>query len=254
MEDSANSADTALLRTDPHELLVRYQSTIRLIVKSYIRSGMFYPHELDDIVQHLNKELLEKLPRIQGQYNGMSLFRTYFSNIVRHACLDLHTKRQSEPHFLRLFGATELVDENTPEDTVLIEHDILVFRAIMGQFHSERTKLLLCLKLMYRLPITRFDVVNWWPRCPEHDIDALLSAVDAGGVALTHKDVFALLQPLVNNAEMNHTSADSIRHWVDVRITLILRLLNGSPPTSAHNRETLGILFEDYCAPFLLSR
>jgi hypothetical protein len=129
-----------------------------------------------------------------------------------------------------------------------------VFRAILEQFHSEKPKLLLCLKLMYRMPITRLDVVNWWPNCLENDINALLNYVREEEETLTHKDVFVLLQPLMNRAEMKNTSADSTRHWVDMQIQLILRLLNGSPPTSAHNRETLGILLEDYCAPFLLFR
>jgi RNA polymerase sigma factor (sigma-70 family) len=254
MEDSANSADIALLRTDPHELLVRYQPIIRLIVRSYVRTRMFLPSEFDDIVQHLNKELLEKLPRIREQYNGMSLFRTYFANIVRHACLSLHTKRRSRPSFLELERTAELMEPGSPENKLLIEHDIHVFHAIMEQFHSEKAKLLLCLKLMYRIPIARLDIMNWWPGCPERDIDAFLVAVSQeGGEAVTHKDVFSLFQPLVNGAETNHTTADSIRHWADVRITLILHLLNGNPPNSAHNRETLGILFEDYCAPFLLS-
>jgi RNA polymerase sigma factor (sigma-70 family) len=254
MEDSANSADIALLRTDPHELLVRYQPTVRLIVRSYVRTRMFLPSEFDDIVQHLNRELLEKLPRISEQYNGMSLFRTYFANIVRHACLSLHRKRQSSPSLLELDRTADLMEPGSPDNKLLIEHDIRVFRAIMEQFHSEKAKLLLCLKLMYRVPITRLDVVNWWPGCPENEISAFLIAVNQEGKALTHRNVFGLFQPLVNGAETNHITADSTRHWADVRITLILRLLNGTPPNSAHNRETLGILFEDYCAPFLLSQ
>lgn len=254
MEESANAADIALLRTDPRELLVRYQSTIRIIVKSYVRSGMFRPSDFDDIVQHLNKELLEKLPRIQKQYNGMSLFRTYFSNIVRHACLSLRTKRQSEPAFLELDRTISLLESGSAEHRLLIEHDIRVFRAILDQFYTERPKLILCLKLMYRLPLTTPDVLDWWPQCPQTEVNALLRSAGEGGALMTHKDLFALLQPLVNNAEMKHTSADSTRHWVDKQIQIILRLLNGMPPTSAHNRETLGILLEDYCAPFLLSR
>ena len=254
MEDFANSADIALLRTDPRELLVRYQPTIRIIVRSYVRSGMFHPSEFDDIVQHLNNELLEKLPRIQEQYNGTSLFRTYFSNIVRHACLSLHTKRQSQPAFLKLDRTSNLLEPGSAEHRLLIEHDTRVFRAILDQFHSERPKLLLCLKLVYRLPITSLDVLNWWPDCPETDVDTLLGSVADEGTILTHKDLFSILQPLVNRAEMKNTSADSTRHWVDTRIQTILRLLNGIPPTSAHNRETLGILLEDYCAPFLLYR
>jgi len=254
MNDLRNSVDIDLLRTDPHKLILRYQETIGIIVKAYIRSGMFRAAEFEDIVQHVNKDLLEKLPRIRRQYNGMSLFRTYLSNIIRHSCLSLNAKRQSEPVILDLERSYISPDSEVPERQLLIEHDILVLRAIIEQFHTERFKLLLCLKLFYRIPITRSDLLQWWPECPGSEIDTLVSATATEDRKLTDQEAFALFQPLVNMADKTSSSADSIRRWADQRVLRILDLLNGSPPTSAHNRETLGILMEDFFAPFLLKR
>jgi DNA-directed RNA polymerase specialized sigma24 family protein len=254
MEDQRNSLDIALLESDPHELILRYQETIGIIVKSYIRSGMFHSGEFNDIVQQINRELLEKLARIRRQYNGTSLFRTYLSNIIRHSCLDLHKKRLSEPAFLDVELSRIPLESDSIEAKLLIEHDILTFRAIIEQFHSEKFKLLLCLKLMYGIPIHRQDVLQWWPACPEKDLMALVVATDEGVKKQTYGRAFERLRPISNKAEKNSSPADSIRRWTDERILKILDLLNGSPPTSAHNRETLGILLEDFFAPFLLKR
>jgi hypothetical protein len=252
MEDFSNSIDLGLLQNDPKRLIIRYQTTIRIIVQCYVRSGMFHPSEVDDTIQQINSEILGKLTRIREQYNGSTLFRTYLSNIVRHACLSLHTKRQSEPMFLRLDSCAPPLESKQADRRLLIEHDIRVFRAILDQFHREKFKLMLCLKLIYRIPINRQDVLNWWPACPPNDLNALLRALDGKDEDMTDKQVFSILQPLVNKAETSSGSADSIRRWVDERITKILKLLNDSPPTSAHTRETLGILLDDYFTPFLL--
>jgi RNA polymerase sigma factor (sigma-70 family) len=252
MEDQRNSLDIALLESDPHELILRYQETVGIIVRSYIRSGMFHSGEFNDIVQQINKELLEKLPKIRQQYNGTSLFRTYLSNIIRHSCLDLHKKRQSEPVFLDIELSHIPVESDSIDTKLLIEHDILAFRAIIEQFYSERFKLLLCLKLMYGIPIHRQDVIQWWPACPEKDLMALVAATAGGVKKRTYGQAFELLRPISNKAEKNSSPADSLRRWTDERVLKILDLLNGSPPTSAHNRETLGILLEDFFAPFLL--
>ncbi len=254
MHDQRNDLDIALLQSDPHELILRYQETIGIIVKSYIRSGMFRATEFPDIVQQLNTELLEKIPRIRRQYNGTSLFRTYLSNIIRHSCLNLHKKRQSQPVFIDTEGPYITLESDGIVDKLLIEHDVLTLRAIIEQFHSERFKLLLCLKLMYRIPINRQDVVKWWPACPERDLTTLVAATASEAGKLTDRHVFELLRPMSNKAEMNTSSADSIRRWTDERILTILGLLNGSPPASAHTRETLGILLEDFFTPFLLNR
>jgi hypothetical protein len=98
----------------------------------------------------------------------------------------------------------------------------------------------------------RQDIVTWVPEAPQQEIDHLLKVFGGEYRRLTDGRVFSLLQPILCKLEKSSISADSLRRWMNRRIIEILDLLNGSPPTSAHSRETLGILFEDYCSPFLL--
>lgn len=102
MDDRRNATDLDLLRSDPRGLLVRHQETIGIIVHTYVRSGMFHPADAEDVIQQVNAELLEKLPRIRAQFNGSTLVRTYLSSIIRHICLNLHKKRRSAPEFLAI--------------------------------------------------------------------------------------------------------------------------------------------------------
>jgi RNA polymerase sigma factor (sigma-70 family) len=251
MEDSQNAIDLAFLRTDPQKLLLRHQETIRIIVKIFIRSGMFRASEFEDLIQHLNAHLLERMPQIRSQYNGSSLFRTYLSNIIRHECVDIRRMRRKEPSFFPLDN-TAAPPDPAPDQRLLIEHDIRVLRAILRQFGSTRPRLILCLKLYYRIPITRQDIVTWAPGAPQEEIDHLLQVFGGEYRHLTAGRVFSLFHPILCRLEKSSLSADSLRRWMDRRIIEILDLLNGSPPTSAHSRETLGILFEDQCSPFLL--
>ncbi len=254
MDDRRNSVDIDLLHSNPHALILSYQDTIRIIVKSYIGSGMFPPADLEDIVQHVNRELLERIARIRSQYNGTSLFRTYLSNIIRNSCLSLRKQRARQPSFVEIDESRLPPGPSDVDKDLLIEQDILTFRAIIEQFYSERFKLLLCLKIFYRIPIQRQDIITWWRACPENDMTVLITATRDHGKKITDIQAFELLKPLVNKAENTSSSAASIRRWTDERIRVILRLLNGSPPRSAHTRETLGILLEDMFAPFLLDR
>jgi DNA-directed RNA polymerase specialized sigma24 family protein len=254
MDDPRNSTDRELLRSDPRGLLLRHQETIGIIVRTYVRTGMFHASEIDDIIQQINKEILEKLPRIQAQFNGTTLVRTYLSSIIRHSCLNLNRKKKAGPVVLSFEDIHAPATSGDIDADLAVEQNLRLLRVIIAQFHTERPKLLLCLKTMYRIPLVRNDILEWWPGCPEADLTAMIAELRSTNKKLTDKQVFALLQPLVNKAEGNASSADSIRRWTDERITAIITLLNGSPPTSTHTKETLGILLDVFFAPFLLQR
>ena len=254
MDDHRDSTDIELLRSDPRALLLRHQETIGIIVRTYVRTGMFHPSEVDDIIQQINHDLLQKLPRIQAQFNGTTFVRTYLSSIIRHSCLDLNRKRQAQPVVLGLEEIrTPAVSADIDAD-LAIEQSIRMLRAIIAQFHTERPKLLLCLKTMYKIPLVRNDVLVWWPGCPEPELATLIRASQAVEKKLTDKQVFEVIRPFVNRAESNSSSADSIRRWTDERITSIIALLNGRPPTATFTKETLGILLDHFFAPFQLQR
>jgi RNA polymerase sigma factor (sigma-70 family) len=252
MEDTRNATDISLLRTDPHGLILRHQETIRIIAKIYIDSGMFHPAELEDVVQHVNVRLLEKMRVIESNFDGSCLFRTYLSQIIRNACLNLYESETRQPQLYRLEGEG-IAHREDPNRKLLVEHDIRVLTAILDQFNTQRSKLFLCLKLYYRIPIRRQDVLDWWPQCPPEHLHYLLSTFghDFGDSPLN--EIYQRVQPLLSEREKRSIPVDSLRRWVDERINQIIHLLNGSPPDAAYDRKTLGILLEYAVSPDLLN-
>ena len=250
MEDRRNSTDIELLRSDPQGLILRHQETIAIIVRTFVRTGMFHSSEIDDVIQQINHELLEKLPRIRTQFNGTTLVRTYLSSIIRHICLNLNRKRQATPAMLSLEDMHMPAVPGEHDRNIAVEQSMHMLRAILAQFHMERPRLLLCLKTMYRIPLERKDILDWWPDCREPDLAALIEASQEAERKLTDKQVFQVLHPFMSKAESKNSSADSIRRWTDERITSIISLMNGSPPTAMYTKETLGILLDVFFAPF----
>lgn len=248
MEDPRNAIDISLLRTDPHGLLLRHQETIRIIVKIYIDSGMFSHNDFEDLVQQVNVRLLEKMPVIQANFDGSCLFRTYLSQVIRNACLNLHDRDTRQPRFSHLEGAG-IASREEPHSRLLIEHDARVLMAILDQFNTQRPKLLLCLKLYYRIPIGRNDVLDWWPHCPQNRIEYLLTTFGEFFGDIPESELYERIQPLFAEMERKSGPADSLRRWVDEKINQIIRLLNGSPPDASYDRKTLGILLEYAISP-----
>jgi RNA polymerase sigma factor (sigma-70 family) len=248
MEDSRNATDISLLRTDPKGLLLRHQETIRIIVKIYIESGMFSPNDFEDLVQQVNVRLWEKMPVIQANFDGSCLFRTYLSQVIRNACLNLRDKDTRQPQFYRLEG-TAIAPHEDAHRRLLIEHDVRVLMAILDQFNTQRPKLLLCLKLYYRIPIGRQDILDWWPQCPQKQIENFLSIFGAFFGDISEGELYERIQPLFAEMERRSAPSDSLRRWVDDKINQIIRLLNGSPPDAAYDRKTLGILLEYAVSP-----
>jgi RNA polymerase sigma factor (sigma-70 family) len=243
-----------LLRTNPEGLVLKCQDMIRTIVRKYISSGMFDHDSFEDVVQSVNTALLKNVRRAQAQYNGSTLVKTYISAIVRNICLQLHhiekrnlrTERFEEDNFPRSSGI---------EEKLTIAHSIAVFRAILQQFdrQAKLPRLLLCLKLWYRIPLDSDDVLRWYPECGEAELRSLLQSFGTSYDHLTNKEIFRLFTPFANMAHKKENSDDAMRRWTLSKITEILELMNGSPPTASFDEESLRPLVENYFSPFLLN-
>ena len=122
-----NDKDIELLRSDPHAVILKYQETVKIIVKKYILSGVFGSSDFEDILQEINMALLAKIPAMQSHYNGLSLFKTYFSVIVRNICMKEHAKINKEPKIEQkdIDGYIDCVDV---EEKFVFEKEILRFR------------------------------------------------------------------------------------------------------------------------------
>ncbi len=247
-----NQADLTLFYRDPHGFLLQYQDTLRIIVKVYIQCGMFRARDLEDILQTLNEALLRRLPTIQARFKGSTFLSTYMAAVVRNVCIDLFHAGKRAPN---VFPLDEAISHPRPDVTSLydIEHSRRVFRAILKQFDYklELPRLLFCLKLRYRIPIERADVLAWYPACSNKELTGRLKTLEGNYDNLTNKEISEIITPLLNRADGRSNTPEAIRRWTKERIDHIIELLNGSPPTASFDEETLEILVEDYFSPFL---
>ena len=253
--DPRNERDLILLRTDPRALVVEYQDTIRTIVAKYIRTGMFRPADFDDVVQVVCERFLLALPVIGKQFNGSTLVRTYVSAVLRNICLQIVRNRRREGAKMPVmvdYGRDPPAPNQHTHTRTFVALEIAAFSAIVAQFGKDRGKLLLMLKLRYRLPIVTDDILSWCPACSRADQNMLLSAFAGDYIAKTDKEIHRILLRVAQKAEGKRLSTDHFRSWTRSRIDEILSLLNGSPPISAHTEETLRLLVEDFFSPFLL--
>ncbi len=248
-----NEIDIAMLKADPHALILKYQETIRIIVKKLILAGVFKASDFEDVVQEIISALLAKIPAMQSQYNGMSLFKTYFSVIVRNICMKEHEKNRreiaaedSEPG--------ELAERTRGDENLLLEEESQRFRTIVTLYFRQRAKLLLCLKLHFRIPLTREDVEDWYPECASEDRRLLLEFFGKNFDMMDDTEVFEALTPIMNRKESKSNTVDAVRKWTETKIREIIKLLNGNPQRRSHNEETLKILVDDFFSPFLVNK
>lgn len=244
-----------LLRTDAHALVVEYQETIRIIVRTFIRSGLFSRGEYEDVVQAVSERFLRALPAISKQFNGSTLVRTYVSAVLRNICLQIARKQKKDranlPILEDCLSDPPARDQHTHTRT-FVGLEIAAFRAIVTQYGKDRGKLLFMLKLRYRLAITAHDILSWMPACSPIDQRTLLSAFGGEYSAKTDMEIHQVLFPIAQKARAKGVTPDYFRSWTKARINEILSILNGSPPISAHTEETLRLLVEDFFSPFLL--
>lgn len=248
--------DFLLLRTDPKGLVLAYQKMVEAIVYKFVRSGMFSVESSADVVQTVNTELLERMPKIQSNYNGSTLVRTYVSAVIRNICLKLHQKRMfGNP--LDLPVSDNLLAPGESTDRYSVGQAVKAYWAIMQQFGRDLPKLTICLKLRYHICLEREDILLWDPRCNDDIVSQLLTRFGANAVQLDEKETYAketyaFVAPIFNAIENKENSPDALRKWTNSRISEIVDILNNSIPTAAFDEDSIRILAEDYFSPFLL--
>ncbi|MGA7161154.1 MAG: sigma-70 family RNA polymerase sigma factor [Bacteroidota bacterium] len=248
-----NDKDIELLRSDPNSLIVKYQETIKIIVKMYIVRGIFKMSDLDDIIQEVNAALLTKIPAMQSQYNGMSLFKTYFSVIVRNICLKEFARIKREISVGQFDFAGNIVSPHVDEK-IVFEGEVRRFRTILNLYYNQRPKLLLCLKLYYRIPLTQEDIYLWYPNCNTADQSVLLENFGSSFDGKNDAEIYKTITPIMNKNENKSNSDDAVRKWTDSKIHEIVDVLNGSPKRLNYTQETLRTLVDDFFSPFLLEK
>jgi DNA-directed RNA polymerase specialized sigma24 family protein len=245
MSRNENEQDLKLLRERPRELIIEYQEIIHIIVKKYIASKMFSASDFEDVVQAVNEDLLNKSERIRDQYNGIALLRTYFSAIVRNSCLKIYEKKKKEIK-VSLLGDEDPIVEETATMNLAIEYDLERLKRIFTYYYKKKEKVILCVKLYFRLRVTKEDVIACFPACSEEETLSFLDLFGTHYDNIDSKEVYRIVTPLLNKYEGKNNTVDAVRNWTEVRIREIIQLLNGNRRESSYDKESLRILTEKY--------
>jgi hypothetical protein len=242
MSTGINQRDIDLLHHNPNLLILELQDLIDIIIYKFVKSRKFNNDEHQDIKQQINIALLNKVENIQKQYQGKSLLRTYFNVIIRNICNDIlrHTKKS-----MYLYDENELKAEEGYEgiDPLILEEEMMRLRKIVDLYYSQKYKLVLCLKLKYKLAISNEDFKNVHKNINRKEINKFMDFIEPYSEC-TDQKIFEGLTYVLNKFEHKRNTPDSLRKWIFDKINEIIDILNGDPPTSNYDKETLQILFE----------
>jgi len=233
--------DIKLLHEDPERLLIKYQPVIRIIVRSLAYQGYLPRRDMADLVQEVNRKLLERFQKIRGQYNGKCKFKTYFSVVVRHLCLEEFRKLRivAEPK-------EEMYEEASGEsaaDNLIIMQEFNRLQRALNLFTGERPALWAAFRFMADLPITA-DQLTGFEIDPGVEGREELAAELNSAVRIQKKEKMEVLSRVFSRLEKKSRAADAIRKWYSSRVEELVGLMNGNPPHSAYTAETLQILIE----------
>lgn len=236
-----NQTDIRLLQDDPDELIIRYQPLIRIIIRQYYYRGCISRHEVDDLVQDVNRKLIERMPRIQKLYNGRSRFRTYFSVVIKNVFLEEVRKVRmvTEPH-PEAYGMT---GRETVVDQLVIRQEIERLRRLIRLFGKESPLLDLILRLFTDLPVRRDDLLAF-PHSLNGDEILQLETDLNGTLGLHRRQKLMVISQALAGLGMKLRKPDALRKWYTSRLGELLSWMNGDPPHSHYQEETLLILLE----------
>ncbi len=213
---------------------------------------MFRAAQVADIVQNINEQLLRRITGLQSGYNGSYLVRTYVAAAVRNICLRLREQEN------KVLPVRQIADDDLPssleseKDRYSIDQAKRLVQAIFAQYHRKRPKLMICLKLWCRIPISREEILDWYQDCPESTLHQILDLFGGRYADRSDGEVFKMATGFFNIAADKENAEDALRKWTQEKVGEIIRLLNGDPPTRTFDKESLQILLQDYFSPFLL--
>lgn len=239
-----NKKDIKLLQNNPQGLILKYQGLIEFIVDTYVIHGFFNRYDRDDIIQSINESLLRKIPKLQKQYNNSTRVKTYISVIIRNNCKEILRKSRIEIVDVKNIENLQSV-VNEPELKLVLTQEFDRLEKIFMMYYRQRYKLELCFKLLYNIPVKFKDFKNYSADFDKYSYLKIIKDINPG-TEIRKRKIYRILLPYFNLAENKDNSEDALRKWLRFKTNEIIRLLNGDPPVSSYDEESLQILLEKY--------
>jgi RNA polymerase sigma factor (sigma-70 family) len=237
----SNEKDISLLRGDPHKLLIRYQPIIRMIVKNLAFQGYLPKRDVNDLIQDVNRKLIERLPRISVLYNNKSKFKTFFSVVIRNLCLEEFRKIRivAEPQ-------SEIYEQTATEtssDQLIIRQEYERLHRALRLFGRERSAIWVVLRCFADIPVTADELLGF-ELDPGDESRIQFAAQINSTFQLQKREKMEVLSTVFNQLDHKPRTADALRKWASSRMEELVVLMNGKPQKSAYTIEILYILLE----------
>ena len=243
MRMDRNKVEIKLLQKDPESLILDYQGLIRTIVRSLVASGRVRKADQQDLMQEVNKKLLERLARIRDQYNHSSKLRTYFSVIIRNICMEeirkpgLVAEPDPDPYL-----AAEVYEH--PKDLLAISQEYERLMRVLTLMGQDGAWLNVMMRVLADSPLQEKDVLAFTDYLNRREkLNGHLTALNLLS-GLSKKEKYNRLAAILQDLGGKAIPPESLRKWDTSRMETCLELMNGDPPRSGFNQETLAILIE----------
>lgn len=238
-----------LLNNHPREVVLIY----RKYIEKFIAYKYTNPSDREDILQEVLTRLIEdKIYKIREKFDfnftKVSSFTSYFMVAVRNIYIDIIRERNVRPltsgDVQEIDDVPDLKGDKTMINRMLLKEELVKFQTILILYYKSRARLELCLKLKYRIPLTRRDIERCFPNCREEDIRVFTQDFSL----MRDKRVFEKIQSVFNYHESRENKSDTLRKWVNVKVEEIILHLNrthGSKIYSIKNfADFIGLYYE----------
>ena len=225
----------SLLANRPQALLLIY----RQMITGFIRRLHRRQEECPDIVQEIYARLLSgKLAQIQKKYDARfgptPYFTSYFMVCVRNMYIDVVREGRN----LMMKGSEVPMQAPHPAysvQTAFLDEEFAKLRAILQLHPASRGRILLCLKLKCRLPVTAADVRRCFPGCSAQDILQL----GADFRSSRDRDMYRAVVSAFNRNEDKPVQADTLRKWVENKTNLLVTHMNRLHREDVYDSENI---------------
>jgi hypothetical protein len=245
MQSNEIFAENLFSRMTPDAMVEQLQPVIKDAVNYHIYKGYFHADVRDDIIQDISLRFLERGTDILKQFKGHSALKTYIKAVIFNFCGDLYrSKRYKKEGHENIEMAADLTEQSIPKKVLDDEYRKLTL--LLEMYGKKKSRLILCLKLTYKLPVSRFDIRNYDLEVTKEETETILALTDPSKVNIKDKQIFEALNMVFNRIENKTNSIDSLRKWVDLKTDEMIHFMNGEPPFASYTREALQILIEKY--------
>ena len=231
-----------LLNSEPNQLILSIQGLIDIIIHQFIRTGEYRLEDKNDLKQQVNENLLKKTPRIQSQYQGKSSLITYLSVIITNICKDI-IQFENKITFVSVKESMIQDFDNKVLEHLIVQEEIKKLRNTFDLYQRKKPRLLLLLKLRFRMSIGFNDFKAVYPNITVFEFKQFMIRI-APYDENTDVKIFSALTEIINKHENKNNTPDAIRKWIKQKINELIDYMNGDPPVSNYNEETIQILFE----------